>query len=96
MTAQFAKDQVAFFAPATISARTPAQGFAPRTTGLVGRVRAAVAWINERMERRAVLDDLSALSDRELADIGLARSDIPSVFDPGFAARRGLPQPLQV
>ncbi len=33
----------------------------------------------ERAERRRVADQLSALSDRELADIGLSRGDIPSV-----------------
>ena len=36
--------------------------------------------------RRAVINELSSLSDRELADIGLTRYDISRVFDPGFAA----------
>ena len=35
-------------------------------------------------QRRAVYDDLRSLTDRELADIGLARSDIGRVFDPDF------------
>ena len=38
--------------------------------------------------RRAVLDELSMLSDHELADIGLSRVDLGRVFDPSFAAER--------
>jgi len=38
-----------------------------------------------------VLDELSGLSDHELADIGLARNDLSRVFDPAFAhARRAV------
>lgn len=36
--------------------------------------------------RYAALNELASFSDRELADIGLTRSDIPRVFDPEFAA----------
>ena len=35
-------------------------------------------------ERRAILEDLRGLTDRELADIGLTRGDIGRVFNPGF------------
>jgi uncharacterized protein YjiS (DUF1127 family) len=35
-------------------------------------------------ERRATFERLRALSDRELADIGLSRSDLARVFDPDF------------
>lgn len=34
--------------------------------------------------RRATYQRLAALSDRELADIGLTRGEIANVFDPGF------------
>ena len=37
--------------------------------------------IAEFPSRRRVMDELSSLSDRELADIGLSRADIPRVFD---------------
>jgi uncharacterized protein YjiS (DUF1127 family) len=39
-------------------------------------------------QRRAVFEQLNALSDRELADIGLARSDLAHVFDEDFARAR--------
>ncbi|WP_200845395.1 DUF1127 domain-containing protein [Roseomonas sp. 18066] len=47
--------------------------------------------------RRRIYDELSMLSDRELADIGLNRGDIPRVFEEKFEARaklaaNGLPQ----
>ena len=44
-----------------------------RLSALLGRVR-------EHFKQRAVLAELNRLSDRELADIGLSRSTIPSVF----------------
>jgi len=49
---------------------------------LYGRV---VEWFH----RQAAMNELSQLSDRELADIGLGRSDLQHVFDPAFVARRG-------
>ncbi|MBO0712341.1 MAG: DUF1127 domain-containing protein [Acetobacteraceae bacterium] len=36
--------------------------------------------------QHATLNELAMLSDHELADIGLNRSDIPRVFDPDFVA----------
>ena len=41
-------------------------------------------------ERRAVINELCELSDRELEDIGLSRADLHRVFDPDFARSRGL------
>jgi uncharacterized protein YjiS (DUF1127 family) len=40
----------------------------------------AAHWMRERSQRRQVINELDRLSDRELADIGLARGDIRSVF----------------
>ncbi|MCQ4162076.1 DUF1127 domain-containing protein [Roseomonas sp. GC11] len=37
--------------------------------------------------RRRVYDELAMLSDRELADIGLTRGDIPRVFEGDFEAK---------
>ena len=41
--------------------------------------------------RRAVLEELNMLTDRELADVGLTRGELGRVFDPVFAASRSLP-----
>ena len=42
----------------------------------------------EWRRRQETLREMEMLTDRELADIGLARSDLPRVFDPAFAADR--------
>ncbi|WP_158744382.1 DUF1127 domain-containing protein [Acidisphaera sp. L21] len=52
-----------------------------RKPGIVARIR---AWL----DRQTVLAELSTLSERELADIGLSRAELPRVFDPVFARRR--------
>lgn len=47
-------------------------------TGLIrNRVRAVSTW----NKRRLALRELYALSDRQLADIGLMRADIPTVVN---------------
>ena len=51
--------------------------------GLTGRIRAALdtykAARTQRAEYRRTVDELSNLNDRELADLGLGRYDIPEV-----------------
>jgi uncharacterized protein YjiS (DUF1127 family) len=56
--------------------------------GLFARLGAALRWLAEMPKRCAVLEELSMLSDHELADIGLSRADLGRVFDPAFAADR--------
>jgi uncharacterized protein YjiS (DUF1127 family) len=46
----------------------------------------------ERRHRRAVIQEMAMMTDRELSDIGLTRSQITRVFDPAFAARRWVGQ----
>ncbi len=46
------------------------------------------ARIRNWLERQRVHAELSNLTDRELADIGLHRADLGRVFDPVFASRR--------
>jgi uncharacterized protein YjiS (DUF1127 family) len=62
------------------------------SVGLFGRlaraVNGAVRHIAEAPRRRAVLAELNVLSDRELADIGLTRTDLPFVFSAEFVASR--------
>lgn len=48
-----------------------------------GRIVSAFA---EWRQRQAVLQEMQTMSDRELSDIGLSRSDLAHVFDPKFAA----------
>ncbi len=54
-----------------------------RTGGISGRIAAFRAHLAERAERRRIFNqtysELSQLSDRELGDIGLSRSDISRV-----------------
>jgi uncharacterized protein YjiS (DUF1127 family) len=91
MSAQFAKDPVSYFAPVNISEASPSV-FAPSNTGIVGKgLRAVARSFSAMMQRRAVIGELSALSDHELADIGLSRVDIPRVFDRAFVAARSMP-----
>ena len=44
--------------------------------------------IATHFRRQATLNELGQLTDRELADIGLTRSDLGHVFDPAFARSR--------
>lgn len=84
MTAHVAKNGMTFL-PAGGSRATTAPRAQRR---LAGSLTAAVRWLAEMPKRRAVLDELDRLSDRELSDIGLTRGDLPRVFDPAFVASR--------
>lgn len=56
-------------------------GWLQRTLAGIGAVLVAVrTW----PERRAAYERLRAYTDRELADIGLTRGDLPRVFEPDF------------
>lgn len=55
---------------------------------LAGGVAAFAAPIREHLRRRRVMAELSRLTDRELADIGLSRSEIGLIYSEEFAARR--------
>jgi uncharacterized protein YjiS (DUF1127 family) len=64
-----------------------ASGRAASSSTLLASVGNVWRAIVEFPRRRAVQDELSHLTDRELADIGLSRGDVPHVFDAGFADR---------
>ena len=55
----------------------------PAENGAIGGVRRVLrnlsAWSQERRAYNQAAYELSALSDRDLADIGVARCDIPSI-----------------
>lgn len=75
---------------AAIRARDEAIGRAIRdaVTGFFRALRSIANFIITYPERRAVFEHLNALSDRELADIGLTRGDLARVFDSNFAKAR--------
>jgi uncharacterized protein YjiS (DUF1127 family) len=91
MTATVSKSQLAFQLPKlsyvdasweepnlhTQTREERPHGFADFLAGLVASFR---AW----RERSAALNELSMMDDRELADIGINRSDLPRVFTAEF------------
>jgi uncharacterized protein YjiS (DUF1127 family) len=88
MSAHFAKDQVSFVSPASLSNSAPSAFVPSSEGGIANALRSAANWLTGGLKRHAVINELSALSDHELADIGLSRADIPNVFDSKFAAAR--------
>ena len=95
MNALAAKDGMSFVMLASLStagiiASAPAiSGYDnPPRKPLFGRVVKAVKWLADQPRRAAVVQELSALSDHELSDIGLTRGDVPRIFDPAFIAQR--------
>ena len=99
MNAPLAKEQIALLMSDSLTYRTSipegTDGTVadPRPTFgqlMMARVTRAVKDLVALPQRRAVLDELSMLNDRELADIGLSRAELGRVFDHRFAeARRG-------
>jgi len=70
--------------PAPFAAAQPA----PR--GLLRQIGEGLALFSRSIRnwaaRQATLSEMGMMSDRELADIGLCRGDVPRVFDSEFAA----------
>lgn len=88
MNAHVTNEQMARLMPANLSvARAPAVA-RQRKDGLTQKLAGMFQWLADLPRRRAVLEELEALSDRELADIGLSRSDLSRIFDPNFVAER--------
>lgn len=79
MTAPINNSQMKIIKAETMSYRAPLLE-APHPT-LLARLQAGIAVVLERMQRRAVLNELATLTDRELADIGLTRSELGRVFE---------------
>lgn len=67
----------------------PSRRKAPSWAGALGRmVSGWIAHLAEYFHRHQVMAELYRLSDRELADIGLTRSEIHLIYSEEFAARR--------
>lgn len=91
--AHVSKEEIALLIPNTLSHYFKDEvDYMPKVeeegVHLFARIGAMFRWIAELPQRRAVMDELSALSEHELADIGLTRSDLPHVFDPAFSEQR--------
>lgn len=79
MTAPFSKEQLQLLSPTNLTYGTaPVQ--ASRGLGLSQLAADAVRWVVTWPSRRATLDELSRLTDRELTDIGLSRAGLRDVF----------------
>ena len=96
MNAPLAKEQIALLMSDSLTYRsTVVEGTdgtiatnQTRPRSLFQRIGSLMSALLAMPRRRAVLDELSSLSDRELADIGLNRAELSHVFDPRFAEMR--------
>ena len=91
-TAWFVAPRVASDAYRDYTGRVGTLRDRPSRRGAVSRLlRGLAAQAAALRERRAVVDQLSTMSDRDLADIGLSRAQIHAVFDPEFVQARDAP-----
>lgn len=93
MSTRIAKEEMAIMMPSSIGhyfkddpSEMPAM--ASTRPGLFARIATGLAYVASLPRRRAVMQELSSLSEHELADIGLTRAEVSMVFDPAFAAAR--------
>ena len=95
MTPRYATEELALMMPTTLSRFFDGSqdrrasyhhdydsfdSFVPKKPGLFARLG---AW----MRRRGAMQELSAMTDHELADVGLNRADLLMAFDGNFAAQ---------
>ena len=102
MNAPLAKEQIALLMSDSLTYRSPVvegtdgtiADARPAPRSLAQRIGSFISGLLAMPRRRAVLDELSSLSDRELADIGLNRNELSCVFDALFVeARKRKPTP---
>ena len=93
MSSHIDRDELAFLMPGRLAyyfrddpEYMPSSETAAR--GLFSLIADAVKWVIEIPHRRAVLDELASLTDRELADIGLNRMELGDVFGRGVTTVR--------
>ena len=92
MNAHVSKEELAIMLPASLShyfrddlAYVPQPEPQP---GLLSRIFGGLRWLATMPAQRSVINELSALSDHELSDIGLTRGELGRVFDPRFGSSR--------
>jgi uncharacterized protein YjiS (DUF1127 family) len=89
MTAPLAKNQFAFELPNLTYVDTHLEDPVLPSLSRAGRLHGVRAWLaafRAWREKRTALAELDMMSERELADIGLTRSDLPRVFNNKFNA----------
>jgi uncharacterized protein YjiS (DUF1127 family) len=93
MTTRVAKEEIAMMMPSRLTHYfTDDRETLPQTEArsLMARIGAGVArvgdWLATRRANENAVKELARLSDRELADIGLVRSDLLRVTDGAFVA----------
>jgi uncharacterized protein YjiS (DUF1127 family) len=93
MTTRVAKEEIALLMPSRLTHYfTDDRESLPETeeNSLAGRIGAGFArlraWIAARRANEEAVNELARLSDHELSDIGLVRSDLLRVSDPEFVA----------
>jgi uncharacterized protein YjiS (DUF1127 family) len=86
----FSLGQLSYIGP---SYEDKSTAYTPATASqTLGWARGLLAKFAEWRHRRAVMQEMAMMTDRELSDIGLTRSEITRVFDPAFAASRWVGQ----
>ncbi len=92
MSVQTSKQAVAFKLPEMLSYHSTWDDadyepvLPPRRRGWTERLASSIRHaLTDVSRRRAVRRELSSMTDRELADIGINRYDVGRIFDPEFA-----------
>ena len=78
-----------FSNPELSAERAFAESLAISVRPLLRRIAGLGAAFNRMRERARALNELARMTDTELNDLGLARSDLPHLFEPNFQASRG-------
>ena len=89
MSAPLTKEQFVFELPSLTYVDTHLEDPVLPPLSRRTRVRGVPAWLarfRAWRERRAALAELEMMNDRELADVGLTRADLPRVFDDNLNA----------
>lgn len=93
MTTRVAKEEIAILMPSRLTHYfTDDHESLPQSDegSFIGRIGAGFArlrgWLAERRANQDAVAELARLSDHELADIGLVRSDLHRVNEPAFVA----------
>ena len=80
----FSLGNLSYIGPAYEEVQTPV--VKPRAGSFGRALHRIVLAVTGWRRRQVILREMQLMTDRELADVGLSRSDLSRVFDPAFAA----------